>query len=141
MTADRTLFSPIVPSLATYSIKASQLVAFTCTGGITNGGGLPATGCESVKGYFPPNNDIFQPACGTYCPSAYADHSTYPIYVFQVMGVFTTAGGGVVGKPFPISSTPVNVTVPTGAVSLQLRMNDCLNRDNLPDPLTVKLSY
>ena len=70
----------------------------------------------------------------------YQDPSTYDTWVFQVIGVFATADGMVVGKPFPISSKARTVQVPSGAVQLQLGMNDCLNGDNSPAPLTIQVS-
>lgn len=135
-------FAPVVVQLATYKIKHHDYIALTCTGGTTNAGGLPNTGCGGLAGFgFPPSNNTYQPACGTYYPSFYADPSTYPIYVFQVMGVFATSAGVVVGKPFPLSPQTVYVAVPNGAELLQLGMNDCLNSDNSAAPLTVKLTY
>jgi hypothetical protein len=135
-------FSPVVVNLADYRIRPGEYIALACIGGTTNAGGLPRTGCDGLKGFgFPPTDNIFQPACSTYYPSFYVDSSNYPIYVFQVIGVFTNASGIIVGKPFSITSATENVAVPKHAATLQLGINDCLNADNAPDPLTIMLSY
>jgi hypothetical protein len=135
-------FPPVVIALNTYGLKAGDYLSLTCVSGSTNAGGLPQTGCDGLKGFgFPPTDDVFQPACGTYYPSAFMDPSNFPTWVFQVVGVFTTSSGVVVGKPFPITPTTEFVVVPKRAAALQFGMNDCLNRDNSADSLTIKLVY
>jgi hypothetical protein len=136
------VYPPLVVSLSTYTITPGAYIALRCSGGTTNAGGLPATGCNGLAGFgFPPTDTMWQPACNSYYPSYYIDPSNYPMYVFDVIGVFTTASGVVVGKPFFVPPSTVNVLVPPGAAQLQLGMNDCLNHDNSPDPLTVQLTY
>ncbi len=135
-------FAPGMVVLASYRIRSGDYISLACTGGTTNAGGLPQTGCEGLKGFgFPPTDDVFQPACGTYYPSAFMDASNYPTWVFQVVGVFTKSNGVIVGKPFPVTSATQFVAVPKHAAVLQLGMNDCLNSDNSADPLTVKLAF
>lgn len=137
-------FPPVVIPLYQFGAGAAvagNYLTLTCVGGLTNAGDLPDTGCDGVKGIFPPNNAQWQPACGYYYPAKYQDRSTYPTYVFQVIAVFATNAGVVVGKPFPISSASTSVPIPKGATVLQLGMNDCYNSDNTSDPLYVSISY
>jgi len=136
---------PVVVGLAKYGISVGQTIYLRCreeTGALTNAGGLPNTGCAGL-GYsgtpYPPTNATFQPACNHYYPSAYDDPSTFPTYVFQIIGVFTTASGVVVGKPFPLTAVIHSETVPSGAVNIQFGMNDCLNSDNSAAPLFAEL--
>jgi uncharacterized protein YecT (DUF1311 family) len=141
MQYSRDAFPPVVWRLAEHGVTAGSSITIRCVGGSTNAGGIPDTGCDGVKGMFPPNNDAFQSACGEYYPSKYEDPSMYPTWVFQVIGVFATTDGVVVGKPFPISSNATTVQVPPQATQLQFGMNDCHNSDNSPNPLMVRVSF
>ena len=132
-------FAPVVWQLDEHGIAAGSVVTIRCAGGTTNAGGVSDSGCDGLKGMFPPSNDTFQPACQHYYPSKYQDPSTYDTWVFQVIGVFTDAKGLVIGKPFPLSSAPISVIVPPEASRLQFGMNDCLNSDNSSSPLLVEI--
>jgi hypothetical protein len=133
-------FPPVVVGLAARKIIGGDYISITCTGGTTNAGGLPDSGCAGLTSVGPTNN-TFQPACGTFYPTAFIDPSNYPINLFQVIGVFATTSGVVVGKPFPVSPQAEVVAVPQGAKVLQLGMNDCLNSDNSPAALTVQVKF
>ena len=132
-------FAPIVVQLNTLNVVAGSYLNLVCTGGITNAGGLPNTGCAGLNTGYEPSNDRFQPACNHYYPTKYVDSSYYPTYIMQVLGAFADANGVVLGRPFPISPNTLRVQVPTGAVKLQLGMNDCLNSDNSSLPLTLRI--
>lgn len=136
---------PVVLGFTKYGISVGQTIYIRCreeTGALTNAGGLPNTGCAGL-GYsgtpYPPTDATFQPACNHYYPSAYDDPSTFPTYVFQIIGVFTTSSGVVVGKPFPLTSVVQSQTVPAGAANIQFGMNDCLNSDNAAAPLFAEI--
>ena len=128
---------PVVVQLDTLSVAAGSFLNIVCTGGLTNAGGLPNTDCAGLGAPYGPTDNIYQPACGHYYPTAYIDPSYYSIRLFQVLGAFADASGVVVGKPFPISPNTLRVQVPPGAVKLQLGMNDCLNSDNSSASLTL----
>ena len=127
-------FPPTIVNLV--AVSAGEKITFKCSGGSTNAGGVPDSGCDGLTQY-EPTNDRFQPACKTYYPSDYADKTTYPIYTMQVLGAFATDSGVVVGKPFLVPSKEYSITVPAGATRLQLGMNDCANSDNSESPLNV----
>jgi hypothetical protein len=131
-------FPPVIVDLAKLAIVSGAEITLKCAGGTTNAGGVPDSGCDGLT-MFAPTNDVFQPACNTYYPSKFADKAAYPVYIMQVVGVFATSSGVVVGKPFPVSSKEELVRVPVGATRLQLGMNDCKNFDNGPSPLIIKL--
>jgi len=57
------------------------------------------------------------------------DISGSPIYLQEVLGAFTDAGGVIVGTPFVVGDG-VTVTVPTGATQLELGVNDTFYNDN-----------
>ena len=65
---------------------------------------------------------------GAFFPSRYFDKASYPAYLNELVGAFVDADGVVIGKPFPIGDH-AEVTIPHGAVSLSLGIND----DNLND--------
>jgi hypothetical protein len=132
-------FAPVVVPFTTLSVAAGSYLNIVCTGGVTNAGGLPNTGCAGLNVGYEPSDDRFQPACNHYYPTKYVDSSYYPTYIMQVLGAFADASGVVIGKPFPISPNTLRVQVPAGAVRLQLGMNDCLNGDNSPSPLTLRI--
>jgi uncharacterized protein YecT (DUF1311 family) len=129
-------FPPAIVNLTKAAIASGDKITLKCSGGSTNAGGVPDSGCDGLTQYEPTNNR-FQPACKTYYPSNYADKTTYPIYTMQVLGAFATDLGVVVGKPFLVPSKEYSITVPAGATRLQLGMNDCANSDNSESPLTV----
>ena len=141
--ADYNAATPAVAvNIATLGVLPGEYIAVACIGGTTNAGGLPNTGCDGLNSEpFGPTNDVYQPACGTYYPSTYVDSSLYPVYLFQILGSFTTDAGVIVGKPFAVTSSTQNVAVPTGATAVQFGFNECLYSDNSTAPLTVKLSY
>lgn len=127
--------------LATLGVTAGKYIGLACVAGTVNAGGLPDTGCDGLTS-FPPNNDIYQPACSAYYPSAYVDPSNFPVYTFQLIGSFTDDSGMVVGKPFAITSGTQNVQVPTGATKVQVGYNECRYADDDSSrALTVKLYY
>ena len=132
---------PLKITLSTYGIVPGSFIALECISGTSNGGGLPNSGCAGLNddGYGPTNN-VFQPACGTYYPSAYVDPTNYPIYLMQVIGAFATSAGVVVGLPFPLSPQVEFVSVPAGAEVLQLGFDDCLFSDN-SGSLRVRMWY
>jgi hypothetical protein len=131
---------PIAQTLAAFGVAAGQYIGIACIGGSVNGGGLPDSGCDGLTS-FEPNDDIYQPACNSFYPSAYVDPSNFPVYAMQLIGAFTDDSGVVTGKPFAITSGPQNVQVPTGASKVQVGFNDCRFADNDTRALTFKLTY
>ncbi len=131
-------FAPRSLALSKTNIAPGERITLKCTGGSTNAGGLPDSGCDGLT-QFEPANDRFQPACNTYYPSKFADKSTYPIYAMQILAAFATDSGAVVGEPFLVSSKSFSTLVPVGATRLQFGMNDCKNSDNAPSPLVVEI--
>lgn len=81
--------------------------------------------CVDANGY-----RIYAPAdnrpLGTstvYAPSKYMEPATYPIYLMQLVGTFADSRGQIVGAPFKVGNGPINVTIPAGALQLQLGEN------------------
>jgi hypothetical protein len=132
-------FPPVVVSMADLSVVEGGILTLKCTGGSTNAGGTPDSGCDGLT-VFDPSNDRYQPACNSYYPSRYVERAQYPVYIMQVLGAFATSSGVVVGKPFVISAKVVSIKVPAGATRLQLGMNDCKNSDNSSRPLIVNVA-
>lgn len=126
--------------LLTLGVQPGAYVGIACVAGTAQAGGLPDTGCDGLTS-FAPNNNLYQPACASYYPSAYVDPSNFPVYTFQLIGSFTDDSGFVVGKPFAITSNGQNVQVPDGATKVQVGFNECLYSDNSPAPLTVRIAY
>ncbi len=62
-------------------------------------------------------------------PSFYISSSQYPVYAVELVGVFATSTGTIVGTPFKIGIRGT-VTIPAGATQLQLGANDVLFADN-----------
>lgn len=67
---------------------------------------------------------------GTNCPSFYMDHSTYPIYLVELVGTFADSGV-IVGTPFKVGDGPTDLTIPAGANELLLGVNDDIFSDNV----------
>jgi hypothetical protein len=71
-------------------------------------------------------------------PSLYM--SPYPIYLDELVGVFTDSYGIIVGDgPFSVGNGPTTVTAPDGATQLQLGVNDDVYHDNV-GAYTVQIS-
>lgn len=62
-------------------------------------------------------------------PSAFFNPATYPAYLSELVGTFANSAGAIVGTPFAIGDA-LTVTVPTGATSLDLGVNDDIYHEN-----------
>jgi PEP-CTERM motif len=60
-------------------------------------------------------------------------NSGSPIYLAALIGDFVNASGVVIGTPFAPGDGPFAVTAPSGAVALQLGLNDDIFSDNTGD--------
>lgn len=85
--------------------------------GYTNGAGYTFDEWDSTD----PNG-----APGDFIPST-------PIYLQEVVGTFTDGSGDIVGSPFAVGNG-TTVTVPGGALALQLGINDNYYYDNSDAP-------
>jgi hypothetical protein len=85
---------------------------------------VDANGYGPANGYNPPpfTSDNLG-SSGTHLPGYYTT-SPSTVVLNELLGVFTNAGGVIVGKPFAIGDGPVTVTDPAGATQLQLGVND-----------------
>jgi hypothetical protein len=61
-------------------------------------------------------------------------------YLEQVVGVFSNAGGVIVGSPFTIGNGPVFAVIPKGATQLQMGFNDDEYIDNLGGGVNMKVT-
>ena len=98
------------------------------------------------------NGDTNFPANSTTYDGGYPSNymSPYPIYEAELVGTFATSSGQIVGTPFAIGDLGT-FTVPTGATSLQLGVDDNWFGDNsgswaiqvtgaaVPEPTTTAL--
>jgi hypothetical protein len=69
---------------------------------------------------------------GNFFPSYAIDptNSGPPIYLAALIGDFVDASGVVIGTPFAPGDGPFAITAPSGAVALQLGLNDDIFSDN-----------
>ena len=83
------------------------------------------TTCVDGNGYrnYAPIDDHPLGTSAVYAPSKYMGASAYPVYLMQLVGTFADARGQIVGVPFKVGNGPINVTIPAGAVRLQLGAN------------------
>lgn len=99
--------------------RAGARVTLRYLGGqIAIGAGSPGAGGMGYAGLY----DHGQAGALGPFPSSYMQ--PYPINLGALVGVFTDAGGGIVGKPFAIGAGVVTRGVPPGASWLQLGIND-----------------
>ncbi len=85
---------------------------------------VDANGYGPANGYSPPpfTSDNVG-SSGTYLPGYYTA-SPVDVVLNELIGVFATAGGVIVGTQFAIGDGPLTVTDPAGATQLQLGIND-----------------
>jgi hypothetical protein len=81
------------------------------------GSGLGLSGIGSSGNFFPSN--AIDPT-----------NSGPPIYLAALIGDFVDASGVVIGTPFAPGDGPFAITAPSGAVALQLGLNDDIFSDN-----------
>jgi hypothetical protein len=112
--------TPVIVPLAPNGFMAGGNLTLQCTGGVINGGGLPNSGCAGLT-EFPPGTSNE--------PGSVAVNASV-CFTAQVLATFADANGVVVGQPFCVQPTPGTVTVPAGAVQLQLGINDTYIPDN-----------
>ena len=120
--ADPALFS----AADGFAFQAGDVLTIQYNSGLWCGGTMVSVGtCVDAKGYliYGPADNLPLGTSTVYAPSKYMDPATYPIYLMQLVGTFADARGEIVGTPFKVGNGPVNVTVPAGAVRLQLGSN------------------
>ena len=66
---------------------------------------------------------------GTAFPCVYTDGSS-TTHLMELMGVFADDNGVIIGRPFTVGASPVQVAIPSGATQLQLGINDDIFYDN-----------
>ena len=120
------------------SVNAGDSITITYVDGLTNAfiGGSPLV---DATGYFggvfgsgdPPNGLLGVGSSLTYFPSHFIDPSNAgpPIYLNALIGDFVDASG-VVLNIFATGNGPFIISAPTGAVALQLGLNDDIFNDN-----------
>ena len=118
---------PVQIDLAAKGWKVGDNVSFRCTGGTTNGGGLPSSSCAGLP--------QFQ-ANGYGGPSYHFAEACYPD---QLIGSFADRSGKVIGSAFCFSDTKETHSVPTGATQILLGIDDGNLGDNSTAPLYVEL--
>jgi hypothetical protein len=134
----------IVTSVAGINLVPAQTLKLVYQSGAVSGGvGLPffdAGGDPSQPNPPPTGNGRF--------PSFYMSSSN-PINYVELVGTFADNQGRIVGSPFPVGDGPTVLTVPSGAIQLQLGVNDNLFSDNsgswvvsissVPEPSTLSV--
>lgn len=118
---------PLVFSAADgLAFLAGDVLTIQYNSGLWCGGTYVSLGtCVDANGYRNMGSADDHPL-GTstlYAPSKYIDRASYPVYLMQLVGTFADARGQIAGAPFKVGNGPVNVTVPAGAVRLQLGAN------------------
>jgi len=118
------------------AISAANGISFAPGGLITLTymNGLVSEGCCAGWPFFDAAGDTrfaFNDNHGskTFAPSFYMDHSTYPIYIAELVATFADSGV-IVGTPFKVGNGPIDITIPAGANELLLGVNDDLFADN-----------
>jgi hypothetical protein len=134
----------IVTSVAGINLVPEQTLELVYQSGTVSGGvGLPffdARGDPSQPNPPPTGNGRF--------PSFYMSSSN-PINYVELVGTFADNQGRIVGSPFAVGDGSTVLTVPSGAIQLQLGVNDNLFSDNsgswvvrissVPEPSTLFL--
>ena len=118
---------PLVFSAADgFAFLAGDVLTIEYNSGLWCGGTYVSVGtCVDANGYrnMGPADDHPLGTSTLYAPSKYMDPATYPVYLMQLVGTFADARGEIVGRPFKVGNGPFDVTVPAGAVQLQLGAN------------------
>ena len=73
-------------------------------------------------------------------PGNYVPQDQHPIYLLEMLGVFTDSGGVIIGSPFAIGNGPFSAPVPQGAEFFQLGFNDGWYNDNVGGGVYMKLT-
>jgi hypothetical protein len=82
-----------------------------------------------AKGYTSfPANKTSDPTTGFF-PSLYINSSQYPANLTELVGTFADSNGQIVGAPFNVGDLAA-LTIPAGAMQLQLGTNDTYYSDN-----------
>jgi hypothetical protein len=119
--------APVVFSAADgFAFQAGDVLTIQYDSGLWCGGTYVSVGtCVDANGYgiYSPADDHPYPSTTVYAPSKYMNPATYPIYLMELVGTFADSRGQIVGTPFKVGNGPVNVTIPAGAVQLQLGSN------------------
>lgn len=118
---------PVQIELAGKGWKVGDSISFRCTGGTTNGGGLPSSSCAGLP--------QFQ-ANGYGGPSYHFSEACYPD---QLIGSFADGTGKIIGSAFCFSDTKEFHSVPSGATQILLGIDDGNLGDNSTAPLYVEL--
>lgn len=92
----------------------------------------PANSYVDARGVLALPNPDLSPHYNGDMPSIYMNESaSSPKYLGELVGTFSGSTGQLVGSPFAIGNGPFELSVPPGAVSLQLGVNDNLFADNV----------
>jgi len=81
------------------------------------------------EGYLKTDASSYTGNSGEKLPSMFVRPDEWPTYIMALIGVFTDAGGNIVGFPFEIGEQRT-VMVPGGATQLQFGLNDDVFADN-----------
>jgi hypothetical protein len=81
------------------------------------------------EGYLKTDASSYTGNSGEKLPSMFVRPDEWPTYIMALIGVFTDAGGNIVGFPFEIGEQRT-VSVPGGATQLQFGLNDDFFVDN-----------
>jgi hypothetical protein len=110
-----------------FPVNAGQSLTLTYAGGTIQAGlGWPIDDADGDTSFPENGSTAFD---GDIFPSFYM--SPYPIYLVELVGVFTDANGVIQGKPFAVGDGPTKVTAPVGSTQLQLGINDGTYYDNV----------
>jgi hypothetical protein len=119
----------IVDSSSGLSFTPGSTFVISYVSGLTlDTGGIPSADANGLLS-FPTKSsgfDLISPYTGTFFPTYYTPlvNSTDTYYLLSLLGTFADASGVIIGTPFHIGNGPFSVTVPLGAMQLQLGITD-----------------